>query len=150
MKNLRIIVLPLSALLLLAACEQGTDGDGPAAYASRYKALPSEATILKGATVLTGTGERLDNADVVMDGGKIIAVGPGLDAGSMTVVDASGMWITPGVIDAHSHLGVYASPPGQCAFRWQRGHGAQYCRSVGPSTASGRMIRALSRHLPAV
>ena len=110
MKNLRIIVLPLSALLLLAACEQGTDGDGPAAYASRYKALPSEATILKGATVLTGTGERLDNADVVMDGGKIIAVGPGLDAGSMTVVDASGMWITPGVIDAHSHLGVYASP----------------------------------------
>ena len=45
-----------------------------------------------------------------MDGGKIIAVGPGLDAGSMTVVDASGMWITPGVIDVHSHLGVYASP----------------------------------------
>ena len=110
MKNLRITVLPLSALLLLAACEQGTDGDGPAPYASRYAALPSEATILKGATVLTGTGERLDDADVVMDGGKIIAVGPGLDAGSMTVVDASGMWITPGVIDAHSHLGVYASP----------------------------------------
>jgi imidazolonepropionase-like amidohydrolase len=45
-----------------------------------------------------------------MDGGKIIAVGPGLDAASMTVVDASGMWITPGVIDVHSHLGVYASP----------------------------------------
>ncbi len=110
MKILRFIVIILSASIVLAACEQGVDGDGPAPYSSRYKALPSEATILKGATVLTGTGERLDNADVVMDGGKIIAVGPGLDAGSMTVVDASGMWITPGVIDVHSHLGVYASP----------------------------------------
>ena len=110
MKILRITVLPLSAFFVLAACEQSTDNDGTAPYSSRYTALPSEATILQGATVLTGTGERLDNADVVMDGGKIIAVGPGLDAGSMTVVDASGMWITPGVIDAHSHLGVYASP----------------------------------------
>ena len=110
MKILRFIVILLSASIVLAACEQGVDSDGPAPYSSRYKALPSEATILKGATVLTGTGERLDNADVVMDGGKIIAVGPGLDAGSMTVVDASGMWITPGVIDVHSHLGVYASP----------------------------------------
>ena len=110
MKILRFIVILFSASMVLAACEQGVDGDGPAPYSSRYKALPSEATILKGATVLTGTGERLDNADVVMDGGKIIAVGPGLDAASMTVVDASGMWITPGVIDVHSHLGVYASP----------------------------------------
>ena len=110
MKILRFIVILLSASIVLATCEQGVDGDDPAPYSSRYKALPSEATILKGATVLTGTGARLDNADVVMDGGKIIAVGPGLDAGSMTVVDASGMWITPGVIDVHSHLGVYASP----------------------------------------
>jgi len=110
MKILRITVLSLSAFFVLAACKQGADGDGSAPYASRYKALPSEATILQGATVLTGTGERLDNADVVMDGGKIIAVGPGLDAGSMTVVDASGMWITPGVIDVHSHLGVYPAP----------------------------------------
>ena len=110
MKILRITALPLSVLLLLAACEQGADSDGGAPYASRYEPLPSAPTILQGATVLTGTGERIDNADVVMDGGKIVAVGAGLDAGSMTVVDASDMWITPGVIDVHSHLGVYASP----------------------------------------
>jgi imidazolonepropionase-like amidohydrolase len=110
MKIPRITVLPLSAIFVLAACEQGANYDGPAPYSSRYAALPSEATILQGATLLTGTGERIDNADVVMNGGKIVAVGPGLDAGSMTVVDASGMWITPGVIDVHSHLGVYPSP----------------------------------------
>ena len=33
-----------------------------------------------------------------------------LDAGDATSIDTSGMWITPGVIDVHSHLGVYASP----------------------------------------
>ena len=110
MKIPRITVLLLSVLILLAACEQGANSDGPAPYSSRYEALPSAATILKGATVLTGTGTRLDNADVVMDGGKIVAVGSGLAAGDMVVIDASSMWITPGVIDVHSHLGVYPSP----------------------------------------
>ena len=110
MKTLRFTVLPLSAFFLLLACEQRVGSDGPAPYSSRYEALPSAATILTGATVLTGTGERLDIADVVMDGGKIIAVGSGLDASDKVVVDASGMWITPGVIDVHSHLGVYPSP----------------------------------------
>ena len=42
--------------------------------------------------------------------GKIRAVGENLDAGDATVIDASGRWVTPGVIDVHSHLGVYASP----------------------------------------
>ncbi len=110
MKIPRITVLPFTVAFLLAACEQGADIDGYAPYASRYTPLPSEATILQGATVLTGTGERIDNADVVMNDGQIVAVGTDLDAGSMTVVDAGGMWITPGVIDVHSHLGVYPSP----------------------------------------
>lgn len=103
-------IIPLAALVLLSACEPSADGNDMAPYASRYQPLASQPTILKGATVLTGTGERLENADVVMRGGKIVAVGPDLDAGDMAVVDASGMWITPGVIDAHSHLGAYPSP----------------------------------------
>lgn len=104
----RISVLSLTALSLVAACEQAPEGAAP--FSSRYEPLPSEPTVLKGATVLTGTGERLDNADVAMSGGKIVAVGAGIDSGTMAVVDASGKWITPGVIDAHSHLGVYPSP----------------------------------------
>ena len=110
MNKLRNTLLPLSSLLLLAACEPGVDNDVPTPFASRYAPLPSAATVLKGATILTGTGERLDNADVVMAEGKIVAVGSSLDAGDMLEVDASGMWITPGVIDVHSHLGVYPSP----------------------------------------
>ncbi|MDX1403742.1 MAG: amidohydrolase family protein [Woeseiaceae bacterium] len=109
-KTARISALPLTALLLLNACEQGPQYEGPAPYSSRYQPLPAVATLLRGATVLTGTGERLDDADVAMDGGRIVAVGQNLDAAGMLVVDARGKWITPGVIDVHSHLGVYASP----------------------------------------
>jgi imidazolonepropionase-like amidohydrolase len=110
MNNPRLLLLPMAALLALMGCEPGADDTGPAPYASRYQPLGSEPTILKGATVLTGTGERLDNADVVMQGGLITAVGSDLEAGDMTVVDGSSLWVTPGVIDVHSHLGAYPSP----------------------------------------
>ena len=79
-------------------------------FASRYPALPSERTLLRGATVLTGTGERLEDADVLLGDGKIVAVGTGLEADGATVVNATGKWVTPGIIDIHSHLGVYPSP----------------------------------------
>ena len=104
----RIAVL-VAAATMLVACEQAAD-EGSQPFASQYEPLPSEAVILRGATVLTGTGDRLDNADVHMADGKIVAVGEGLSADGATVVDASGKWVTPGVIDVHSHLGVYASP----------------------------------------
>jgi imidazolonepropionase-like amidohydrolase len=80
-------------------------------YPSTYKAGPATATLIRGATVLTGTGARLDNADVLIANGKIEAVGPNLSApAGARVVDASGRWVTPGLIDVHSHLGVYPSP----------------------------------------
>ncbi|MFD0326807.1 amidohydrolase [Lysobacter gummosus] len=80
-------------------------------YPSTYKALGSGPVLLQHATVLTGTGQRLDNADVLLQGGKIVAVGSALDAPADAArVDATGKWITPGIIDVHSHLGVYPSP----------------------------------------
>ena len=83
----------------------------PVPYASTYRPIASPPVLLRNATVLTGTGERLDNADVLMQDGKIQAVGKGLAAPQGTLsVDATGKWITPGIIDVHSHLGVYASP----------------------------------------
>lgn len=82
-------------------------------YPSTYAPYPSEATLISGATVLTGNGERIDDGAVLMVDGKIAAVGP---ASSITApegairIDAAGKWVTPGVIDIHSHLGVYPSP----------------------------------------
>jgi len=104
-------IVAIAAFSLLAAgCGQNTEGDGKAPFESRYEALGGEMTLLKGATVLTGSGERLDGADVLFSDGKIVAVDTGLSADGATIVDASGKWITPGVIDVHSHLGVYPSP----------------------------------------
>ena len=61
--------------------------------------------------MLTGTGQRLDNADVLMSGGKIAQVGAGLTApADALVIDGTGRWVTPGIIDIHSHLGVYPPP----------------------------------------
>ena len=80
-------------------------------YPSTYQRIASPPVLLQGATVLIGNGQRLDNADVLMRDGKIVAVGNGLETTADALrVDASGKWITPGIVDIHSHLGVYASP----------------------------------------
>ncbi|MFW6027502.1 MAG: amidohydrolase, partial [bacterium] len=75
---------------------------------------PSKPVLITGATVLTGTGEKIENGHVFMKDGEIVSVGPAADApdapGDGVTVDAQGKWVTPGLIDIHSHLGVYPSP----------------------------------------
>jgi imidazolonepropionase-like amidohydrolase len=83
----------------------------PEPFASTYARPPSGPTLIRGATVLDGAGGELANADVVIVDGKIQAVGASLAAPEgATIVEAAGKFVTPGIIDAHSHLGVYPSP----------------------------------------
>ena len=76
---------------------------------------PAPAVAIVHATIWTGDarGTRFTDATVVMRDGKVAALGPGksvaVPAGAR-VVDAAGRVVTPGLIDAHSHLGVYPSP----------------------------------------
>jgi imidazolonepropionase-like amidohydrolase len=84
-------------------------------YASTYPRIAAPPTVIENAIVLTGTCERLDNASVLFAGGQIQALGNDVAAarenfGQLEVVDAGGRWVTPGLIDVHSHLGVYPSP----------------------------------------
>jgi imidazolonepropionase-like amidohydrolase len=66
-------------------------------------------TALVGARVLTAAGAEYDNGVVLIEGGKVTAVGPAasvaVPAGAK-VVDAAGRVVTPGLVDSHSHLGL--------------------------------------------
>lgn len=79
-------------------------------YPSTYKVVATSSTLITNATVLTGTGERLDDTDVLLVDGKVQQVGKDLTASADTTIDAQGKWVTPGIIDVHSHLGAYPSP----------------------------------------
>jgi imidazolonepropionase-like amidohydrolase len=83
----------------------------PDPYPSTYRPIPANPVLIRNATILTGSGERLENADLLLVDGKISAIGKDIAApANATIVDGTGHWVTPGIIDVHSHLGVYASP----------------------------------------
>ncbi len=86
----------------------------PAPFASTYKAYPSTATLIRGATIFDGEGARYDNGAVLLLDGKVAAVGStsdGMDIPADAVtLDGTGMFVTPGIIDIHSHLGDYPTP----------------------------------------
>jgi imidazolonepropionase-like amidohydrolase len=81
------------------------------AYASTYKPLPSQTTLIRNATILTAAGPVIERGSILLQNGKIAAVGQNVNAPSdAVVIDATGKWVTPGIIDTHSHLGVYPAP----------------------------------------
>lgn len=81
-------------------------------FPSTYKRYPGVLTAIRGATVFDGEGGRIDDGTVVLADGVVRAIG-GADTAvpeGATVIDAAGKWVTPGIIDVHSHLGDYPSP----------------------------------------
>jgi imidazolonepropionase-like amidohydrolase len=83
----------------------------PNAYASTYKPFPSRTTVIRNATILTAAGPAIERGSILLQDGKIAAVGQVVNAPpDAIVIDATAKWVTPGIIDTHSHLGVYAAP----------------------------------------
>ena len=116
MRTLSVLASAAMALAL-AACGGNTtktDSDASAVdnpFPSTYRVYPSTATLITNATVIDGTGGRIDRASLLIENGKIAGIGNDLKApdGAVTI-DAKGRWVTPGIIDNHSHLGAYPSP----------------------------------------
>jgi imidazolonepropionase-like amidohydrolase len=79
-------------------------------FPSTYQAPAAPETLIVHATVLDGAGHRLDDGSVLMRAGKIVALGRDLAAPGVRVIDARGRWVTPGIIDIHSHDGTYHLP----------------------------------------
>jgi len=113
----RAVLLAISAVASL----DGAHAAAPSAVApprqaaleapdSRYRPLPRVDTLLTGATILDGVGGRIEHGDVLMRDGRIAAVGQALSHQGVLVVDVSGRWVTPGIIDIHTHYGTYLLP----------------------------------------
>ena len=80
-------------------------------FPSTYKASPSRTTLIRNVTVMTAAGPSIQNGAVLLRDGKIADVGTNLVAPpDALVIDGAGKFVTPGIIDTHSHLGVYPAP----------------------------------------
>ncbi len=88
----------------------GGGGIGPQ-YPSTYKRHPNPPVLIRNATIMTAAGQEIQGGSILFHEGRIVAVGTNVNApGDATVVDGTGKWVTPGVIDTHSHIGVFAAP----------------------------------------
>lgn len=109
--------------IALSACATTDSGSGEVAsapraasaeapYPSTYRPYPGAPTALVGATIYDGAGNRIERGVVFFSGGKIVSIG-GPDTpvpADIAVFDGTGKYVTPGLIDIHSHLGDYPSP----------------------------------------
>ncbi|MEF8865291.1 MAG: amidohydrolase family protein [Salinibacter sp.] len=87
---------------------QGTYND---AFESSYEPLPATPTLIQNATIMTAAGKTIEGGDLLMRDRQIDTLGTDLAVpDEARVVDGDGMYVTPGLIDSHSHLGVSATP----------------------------------------
>lgn len=100
----------------LSACTTESNGEKKqvekrAPFPSTYQTIKSDSFVIEHATVLTGAGKQLEDASVFVENGKIKVVGNNIYVPPEAKrYDGNGKWVTPGIIDVHSHLGVYPSP----------------------------------------
>ena len=134
--------LALLLLLFMAACRppakavKASCPPSPAPSAAEVQPPAGPArptppvTFIRGATVWTAAGQVLKEADVLLEGGLIKAVGQGLEApDGALVLDGKGKHLTPGLIDPHSHIGVYPAPGGLVGH----GDGNEVGKPLSPS-----------------
>ncbi len=120
-------------------------------FPSTYTPFPSKPTLIENVTIFTAVGPRIVNGALLMRDNKIAAVGKSADdpaikqaegGESPVVIDGTGKFVTPGIIDVHSHLGVYAAPGVESQQRRQRARESGDAATCGPSIRCGRRIRS--------
>ncbi len=63
--------------------------------------------LIRGGTVIDGSGRLGERADVAIEGGRIAKLGPDLPRDAERIVDAGGLTVTPGFIDIKTHSGFH-------------------------------------------
>ncbi|HWS90562.1 MAG TPA: amidohydrolase family protein [Pyrinomonadaceae bacterium] len=94
-----VCLLPLASIVGRA---QDTDRTDPS-----MTNTPLPTYVIRGARVVTVSGAEIENATVVVAGGRIGAVGANVSApAGAQVIDAAGLWVYPGMIDAGTNMGL--------------------------------------------
>jgi imidazolonepropionase-like amidohydrolase len=106
--RLRANILCFAFAFLLAAPGFLSANEKPAGNASMN--APAPVILIRNATILTVSHGTIDKGDILIKDGKIAAVGGALKApADAIVIDATGQFVTPGIIDCHSHIAVDGS-----------------------------------------
>src|SRR5260221_1363175 len=101
---------PAPAVAAATAAATQEAGIGPQ-YPSTYQRHPNPAGLIRNAPIMTAAGQEIQGGSILFRDGRVVAVGANVTAPTdATIVDGTGKWVTPGVIDTHSHSGVYAAP----------------------------------------
>ena len=80
-------------------------------FPSTYVPVSSRPTVIRNVRIYTGAGPLIQNGAVLLQDGKVAAIGASVTApADAIVIDGNGKYVTPGLIDTHSHLGVYPAP----------------------------------------
>ena len=104
-----LIKYPHLSILIIFLCFNIALSAEP--FESTYKPLPSVNLLIKNANIYDGEGNEFQQTDLLIQDRKIVAIGKDLPVSdSFQIIDASGKWVTPGIIDIHSHMGVYPAP----------------------------------------
>ena len=86
-------------------------------FPSTYAPYPSRPTVIRNVTVMTAAGPTIRNGAILLRDGRIVAVGTSVEApADAIVIDGAGKYVTPGIIDTHSHMGAGAAPGGGTAL----------------------------------
>lgn len=110
------VALALSTILLAAcsddkAAQNTPEYDRNNPYPSTYQRIASDPIVISNVTILDGIGGKIEEGAVLLEDGKIVEIGEDVSVPSDAIeIDGTGKWVTPGIIDNHSHLGVYPSP----------------------------------------
>jgi imidazolonepropionase-like amidohydrolase len=77
------------------------------AASAQAQTAPAHDVLIKNATVMTVTHGNIQNGSIYIKDGKIAAVGATVTApADATVIDAGGKYLTPGIVDCHSHIAL--------------------------------------------
>ncbi len=80
-------------------------------FPSTYRPFPSRPTVIRNVTILTAAGPTIRNGSILLRDGKIADVGTSVNApADALVIDGTGKYVTPGIIDTHSHIGAGGVP----------------------------------------